>query len=49
MMPPQVIVNRHANQICGLPLKGNGFHFGLRDKQWRNTRDSREFFEHPAN
>ncbi|MFO1379231.1 MAG: iron donor protein CyaY [Chitinivorax sp.] len=43
----KVIVNRHApNQELWIAAKSGGFHFGLRDKQWRNTRDSREFFEH---
>jgi len=43
----KVIVNRHApNQELWIAAKSGGFHFGLRDSQWRNTRDSREFFEH---
>ena len=43
----KVIVNRHApNQELWIAAKSGGFHFGLRDNEWRNTRDGREFFEH---
>lgn len=43
----KVIINRHApNQELWIAARSGGFHFGLRDNEWRNTRDSREFFEH---
>lgn len=43
----KVIVNRHApNKELWIAAKSGGFHFGLRNNEWRNTRDGREFFEH---
>lgn len=42
----KVIVNRHTpNRELWIAARSGGFHFALRDGEWRNTRDSREFFQ----
>lgn len=42
----KVIVNRHTpNRELWIAAKSGGFHFALRDGEWRNTRDNGEFFQ----
>ena len=41
----QIIVNRHTtNQELWIAAKSGGYHFALRDGEWRSTRDSSSFF-----
>lgn len=42
----QIVVNRHTpNQELWIAAKSGGYHFALRDGQWRSARDGSEFFE----
>ena len=41
----QIIVNRHTpNQELWIAAKSGGYHFALRDGEWRSTRDGSSFF-----
>lgn len=41
----QVVVNRHvATQELWIAARSGGYHFALKDGQWRSARDGSEFF-----
>ena len=41
----QIIVNRHTpNQELWIAAKSGGYHFALREGEWRSTRDGSSFF-----
>lgn len=41
----QIVVNRHvATQELWIAARSGGYHFALKDGQWRSARDGSEFF-----
>ena len=41
----QVVVNRHTpNRELWIAAKSGGYHFALREGEWRSTRDGSSFF-----